>query len=160
MRTRYAILLSAALMAAAPAPAAEILFARGRWAALRSAETCEAAARPLAPASEREREPRAGFAFGGGRVGEFHVRLSRVPRPGSTVLLKVGSRPFLLVSRGALAWSRGALQDAAIIAAIRQERAMRVEGRDAGGRAFRDVYLLDGAPTAIDAAAAACAGKI
>ena len=37
---------------------------------------------------------------------------------------------------------------------------MRVEGRDAGGRRFADRYLLNGAPTAIDAAAAGCAGKI
>jgi hypothetical protein len=41
---------------------------------------------------------------------------------------------------------------------------MRVESRDERGVRFSDPYLLDGAPTAIDAAAARCslraAGKI
>jgi hypothetical protein len=36
---------------------------------------------------------------------------------------------------------------------------MRIEGRDLAGRRFADPYPLDGAPTAIDAAAARCAGK-
>ncbi|HKX89600.1 MAG TPA: hypothetical protein VJM13_10350, partial [Sphingopyxis sp.] len=57
------------------------------------------------------------------------------------------------------AWSRGSLQEQAIIAAARAGGTMRVEGRDIGGRRFADVYPLAGAPTAIDAAAAACAGK-
>ena len=73
-------------------------------------------------------------------------------------MLTIGERPFLLVARGDWAWSRGPLQEAAIIEAARVARSMRVEGRDAGGRRFTDRYLLDGAPTAIDAAAAACAG--
>jgi hypothetical protein len=37
---------------------------------------------------------------------------------------------------------------------------MSIESRDAGGRRVVDPYSLDGAATAIDAAAAACAGKI
>jgi hypothetical protein len=37
---------------------------------------------------------------------------------------------------------------------------MRVESRDDAGGRFTDRYLLDGVPTAIDAAAARCAGKI
>ena len=148
------------LLVAGPALAADLLFARGRWAALRHGGTCEAVARPLAPASEREPQARAGFTFDAARRGGFHVRLSRPPRPGSSVLLKVGQQPFLLVVHGPWAWSGGPLQDRAIIAAVRRERAMRVEGRAADGRRFSDLYPLDGAPTAIDAAAAACAGKI
>lgn len=148
------------LLVATPALAADVLFARGRWAALRHGGTCEAAARPLAPASEREPQARAGFTFGDRRAGEFHIRLSRMPRPGSSVLLKVGQQPFLLVANGAWAWSGGQIKDRAIIAAVRRERAMRVDGRAADGRRFSDLYPLDGAPTAIDAAAAACAGKI
>ena len=74
-------------------------------------------------------------------------------------MLRIGDQPFLLISRGNLAWSSGALQDAAIIAALRNGTAMTVESRDASGSRFIDPYLLDGAATAIDAAAAACAGK-
>ncbi len=74
-------------------------------------------------------------------------------------MLTIGARPFMLVSRGDWAWSRGPLQEAAILSAARGASAMRVEARDGAGRRFADRYLLDGAPTAIDAAAAACAGK-
>ncbi len=139
----------------------QILFAKGHWAALKFGDRCEAVARPLLPAARRQPAARAGFGFGApGRGGEFRVRLSRVPRPGSNVMLTIGDRPFMLVARGDWAWSRGPLQEAAIIAAARGAMSMRIEARDAAGRRFADRYLLAGAPTAIDAAAAGCAGKI
>ena len=62
---------------------------------------------------------------------------------------------FLLVTRGASAWSRGPAQEAAIIAAIRRSTEMRVRAQGQGGR-ISDRYILGGAPTAIDAAALAC----
>ena len=72
-------------------------------------------------------------------------------------MLTVGSEQFLLLTRGADAWSRDTAQDQAIIAAIRRAGDMRVAFRDPSVRRFTDRYLLSGAPTAIDAAAAACA---
>jgi hypothetical protein len=70
----------------------------------------------------------------------------------------VRDQPFLLISRSSFAWSRGAAQEAAIIAALRGGGAMKVEaGAVAGGR-FVDRYSLDGAAGAIDAAAA-CAAR-
>ena len=75
-------------------------------------------------------------------------------------MLTIEDRPFLLVGRGEWAWSTGPMQDSAIIAALRAGRSMRIEARDSAGRRFTDRYLLDGAPSAIDAAAAGCAGKI
>lgn len=149
-----------ALMAAAAA-GPERLFARGAWAAHRFAGQCEAASRPLLPA-RNERQARAGILFDPGRRrhAEVYVRLSRMPRPGSSVLLTVGSTPFLLAARPPWAWASGPAQDAAIVAAMRSATGMRVEARDLSGRRFTDRYLLDGAPTAIDSAAAACAGKI
>ena len=159
------ILLIAATAALWSVPATarpQILFAQGQWAAVRYDAQCEATARPLLPAARRQPQSRAGFSFApaGRRVGEFHARLSRVPRPGSSVMLTVGDRPFLLVGRGDWAWSRGPAQDSAIIEAARAATSMRIESRDGSGRRFTDRYLLAGAPTAIDAAAAACAGKI
>lgn len=141
--------------------AAQLLYAGGHWAAVDRGATCEAASRSLRAASAGQAQARAGFAFdaAGARNGQFFARLSRAPRPGSAVLLTVGRRPFLLVSRGGWAWSRGAAQDSAIIAAVRSAGGMRVEARDPSGRRFADRYLLAGAPTAIDAAAARCAGK-
>ena len=90
---------------------------------------------------------------------------SRVPRPGSSVMLEVGGQPFLLVARDGWAWSRGPLQEQAIIAAVRNAHGDAGRGaRYGAGVRFADPYVLDGAPTAIDAAAARCAlrgaGKI
>jgi hypothetical protein len=82
-----------------------------------------------------------------------------MPRAGAAVMLRVGDQPFLLVSRANEAWSDGPLQERAIIAALRNADGMTVESRDGAGRRFVDPYALDGAATAIDAAAAACAGK-
>ena len=153
------LLLAFAAALATPAAATERLFASGAWAAHRFGARCEAGSRPLHPARVRERAARAGFLFDPARrrIGEFHVRLSRAPRPGSSVILTIGTRPFLLVSRGSWAWSRGPAQDTAIIAAARSAGGMRVEARDGSGRRFADRYLLAGAATAIDAAAAGCA---
>jgi hypothetical protein len=79
-------------------------------------------------------------------------------------MLHVDTQPFLLVTHGGWAWSTGPLQEQAIIAALRGATAMRVEARDQAGARFADPYVLAGAPTAIDAAAARCAlrgaGKI
>ena len=74
-------------------------------------------------------------------------------------MLTIGERPFMLIARGDWAWSRGPLQEAAILDAVRAATSMRIEARDGGGRRFADRYLLNGAPTAIDAAAAGCAGR-
>jgi hypothetical protein len=148
-----------ALLIAAPASAAQLLFAGGQWAALDRGESCEAASRSLRIAQKGKVQARAGFAFDGSGVrhGQFFAQLSRVPRAGSTVILTVGSQPFLLATRGQWAWSRDPAQESAIIAAVRSAGGMRVDSRDPSGRRFVDRYLLDGAPTAIDAAAARCA---
>lgn len=71
-------------------------------------------------------------------------------------MLTIGSQPFQLAARGPDAWSKGPAQEAAIIAAARAATGMRVEARDPSGRRFVDRYLLAGAPSAIDAAAASC----
>ncbi|MEO6582355.1 MAG: hypothetical protein ABIN68_06060 [Sphingomicrobium sp.] len=169
MESRAAVLamvaLGLGLASAAPAARAspaQTLAAQGSWTALKFGDRCEAGARPLLPAARRQPAARAGFSFGTAPSlrGQFHVRLSRVPRAGSSVIVTIGERPFLLVPRGDWAWSRGPLQEAAIIDAVRAATSMRIEARDGGGRRFADRYLLAGAPTAIDAAAAGCAGKI
>jgi hypothetical protein len=142
------------------------LFAGGAWAAIDRGATCEAMARSVRIAAKGKVQATAGFAFTSDRRrwGEFHARLSRVPRLGSSVMLDIGGQPFLLVARGDWAWSRGPLQEQAIIAALRNATGIRIEARDGAGRRFVDDYALDGAPTAIDAAAARCAlrgaGKI
>ena len=156
-------LLCLALTAAGPSP---IIVAGGSWAAIDRGAGCEARSRSVRVAANGKVQANAGFAFTPDhrRWGEFNARLSRVPRAGSSVLLTLGTQPFLLVARGDWAWSRGPSQEQAIIAAARNGGTMRVEARDGAGRRFIDYYMLDGAPTAIDAAAARCAlrgaGKI
>ena len=152
----------AALMLAlsVPAPAAGLLYAGGQWVALDRGDSCEAASRSERIALKGKVQARAGFAFDGRRRGQFFAQLSRVPREGSTIILTIGEQPFLLVNRGDWAWSRDPGQEAAIIAAVRAASGMRIQSRDRGGSRFTDRYLLDGAPTAIDAAAAHCAGKM
>jgi hypothetical protein len=143
-----------------------ILYAGGGWAAIDRGNVCDALSRSEKIAAKGKVQASAGFAFTPDhrRWGEFHARLSRVSRPGSSVIVHMGDHPFLLVSRGEWAWSRGGAQEQAIIAAARNGGEMRVEARDESGVRFIDPYVLQGAPTAIDAAAARCAlrgaGKI
>ncbi len=140
---------------------ATVVYAGGGWAAIDFGTVCEARARSVLEAPRGRVQATAGLAFSADRRrwGEFSARLSRVPRPGSSVMLTIGRRPFLLIARDNLAWSRGAAQEQAIIAAARAADSMQIEARDGGGRRFRDTYPLAGAPTAIDSAAARCAGK-
>jgi len=156
------IALAFAALAAAPAFAAgSVIYAGGGWAAIDRGGVCEALARSARVAAKDKVQATAGFAFTPDRRrwGEFHARLSRDARPGSSVMLTIGGQPFLLVGRGGWTWSRNASQEQAIIAAARMATAMQVEARDTTGRRFRDTYVLAGAATAIDAAAARCAGK-
>jgi hypothetical protein len=143
-----------------------VVVAGGAWAAIDRGQLCEAVSRSQKVVPKDKVQPIAGFSFTADRRrwGEFHARLSRVPRSDASVMLKIGEQPFLLVARGGWAWSRGPAQTQAIIEALRNGTIMSVTSRDGAGVRFSDPYLLDGAPTAIDAAAARCtlraAGKI
>jgi hypothetical protein len=138
-----------------------ILYAGGAWAAIDRGGTCEALSRSARIAPKGKLQAIAGFTFSRNRArwGEFHARLRRMPRAGAAVILLVDDQPFLLVSERNFAWSNGPLQEQAIIAALRRATGMTVESRDAAGQRFVDPYSLEGAATAVDAAAAACAGK-
>jgi hypothetical protein len=160
------LILAASIASAAAAAGGRVLHAGGAWAAIDRGATCEALSRSQRIATKDKVQALAGLTFTPDRRrwGEFHARLSRMPRGDASVMLRIGDQPFLLATRDGWAWSRGPLQAQAIIAAMRDAAAMRVESRDSAGRRFADPYLLDGAPTAIDAAAARCAlrgaGKI
>ncbi len=149
-------MIAAMLLLFAPA----VVAADGQWAALRQDGTCEAASKTIGAIYKDRPAARASISFdaGGPRHGQFFARLSRMPRPGATAMLHIGDRPFLLMTRGDMAWSRGPKQEQAIIAAMRNGGGMRVEARSPGGGRIVDRYALDGAPLAIDAAAACAAG--
>ena len=143
---------------AAAAARGTVVYAGGTWAAIVRGDTCVALGRSARIAAKGKVQATAGFSFARDRKrwGEFHAHLRRIPRPGSSVILTIGNQPFLLATRGDWAWSRGPLQEQAIMTAVRNASGMRVETRDAAGQRFSDPDTLDGAPTAIDAAAARC----
>jgi len=166
MLVRGLFIIVCSLAASAAVARGSILYAGGGWAAIDRGEICEAVSRSAKIAPRDKVQATAGFAFTADhrRWGEFHVQLSRNSRPGSSVILHLADIPFLLVARGDVAWSRGPQQEQAIIAAARSGGHMSVEARDPSGVRFIDPYVLEGAATAIDAAAARCAlrsaGKI
>ena len=153
-------------MAGSASARGTVVYAGGAWSAIDRGQVCEAVSRSQKVLPKDKVQPIAGITFTADhkRWGEVHVRLSRIPRGDASVMLKVGDQPFLLVTRGGWAWSRGPAQAQAIIDALRNATSMSVTSRDTAGMRFSDPYLLDGAPTAIDAAAARCslrgAGKI
>lgn len=137
-----------------------ILFAGGNWAAIDFGKRCEARSKALW--ARKGTEPFAGFAFDPQRRlhGRFYVHLNRPARDGSSVIATIGERPFLLAGKGEWAWSRNADQSRAILESARYGRSMRIDARDRTGRPIVERYALDGAATAIDSAAAGCAGKM
>lgn len=148
-----------ALFAGAAAPPPQIAFAGGHWAAIAFGSRCEARSRPLW--FKEGTHPYAGFAFdrSGRPHGQFYVHLGRGARPGASVIATIGDQPFLLSGSGEWAWSANPAQQQAMLKAARYGPWMRIDSRDSSGRRMVDRYDLSGAATAIDAAAAACAGK-
>ena len=160
------LLIAFGLVGSAVSARSTVVYAGGGWAAVDREDVCEASTRSAKIAPKGKVQAIAGFSFSADRRrwGEFHAGLSRVSRPGSSVVLHIGETPYLLIARGDWAWSRGPGQEQAIIAAARNGGHMSIEARDQSGIRFIDPYVLEGAPTAIDAAAARCAlrgaGKI
>ena len=155
---RLAAFLCLAIATSAAAAPSRLIIARGSWAAFDRGQACEAVAKPIAAPRKQDIQPYLAIAFdrAGARQGQLFAQLRRPSRAGSTAILTVGGQPFMLVSRGTSAWSKDARQEAAILSAMRGAGGMRLEARDSAGRRMTDRYLLDGAPTAIDAAAGAC----
>lgn len=90
---------------------------------------------------------------------QVHFRLSKPLLAKAPIRLRVDQQEFALVGGGGDAWAPDQRSDAAIVAAIRSAKAMRVRATAADGRAFDDYYRLPGAASAIDAAALACAAR-
>lgn len=88
---------------------------------------------------------------------QVHFRLSKRLAPNSVIKLRVDTQEFGLTGGGGDAWATDRRMDAAIVAAMRSGKAMRVRARAADGREINDFYDLPGAASAIDAAALGCA---
>jgi hypothetical protein len=151
------LLLALALTSAAP----RIVYAGGGWAAIDRGTTCEALTRSTRSVAKGQQQAVAGFAFDADRRrwGQFGVQLARLGRPGSSVIVELAGQSFLLDSDGTHAWSMSASQDQALIQALRSGAGMTLIARGSDGRRMTERFDGRGAATAIDSAAARCAGK-
>lgn len=91
--------------------------------------------------------------------GQVHFRLREPRAPNSPVRLVFSEKNFPLVAASVDAWAPDPRADAAIIAAMRGSRSMRIAWVSKDGRDRSDGYLLKGIATAIDAAALGCARR-
>ena len=88
---------------------------------------------------------------------QVHFRLSKRLAANAPIRLRVDTQDFALTGGGGDAWAADRRMDAAIVAAMRSGKAMRVRATGADGREINDYYPLPGAASAIDAAALGCA---
>ena len=88
---------------------------------------------------------------------QIHFRLSKRLAANAPIRLRVDTQDFVLTGSGGDAWAADRRMDAAIVAAMRSGKAMRVRARASDGRAISDFYPLPGAASAIDSAALGCA---
>ena len=151
------MMLGALLLLTAP-PGREALGVFDSWGAFRDASPrrCFAIAEPIE--KHQQSQPFASIAtWPGDRVhNQLHIRLSRPRAAGARVTLSIGERRFDLVAGDSDAWSPDARTDAAVVSAIREGRSMSVETVASTGAPFADTFALNGAATAIDAAALGC----
>ena len=160
MRTLLALAL---LSIAVPAGARDSLGVFGQWGAFRDPQVprCYAIAAGEDGSARRERTPFASIGTWPERQvrGQLHLRLSRTLAEVPRLRLSVGGQSFELTGSGSDGWATDARADAAILAAMRGAGRMSVSATDRRGNRFTDRYSLQGAATAIDAAAVGCARR-
>lgn len=152
-------LMFAVALLSAPAAARDALGVYDGWGAFRDTRPlrCFAIAEPVRRSSGKWRPFASVSYWPVQRVrGQVHVRLSRETRDTVPLVLSIDDRRFPMVAGGADAWAPDPRIDAAIVAAMRSGRIMRIASQPATG-GFTDTYFLKGAATAIDSAALGCA---
>ena len=159
-------LFAAALFAVAPfalpAEARDSLGIWNEWGAFRDSGVPRCYAIAMAHASSgRANESQPYLSIGiwpkRGVRGEVHVHMSRRLAANAGAVLIIGADKHLLLASAGDAWAQDKRMDAAIIAAMRSASDITISARAANGRVFRDLYHLDGAASAMDAAALGCA---
>lgn len=156
-------LLAFALIAS-PALARDSLGVFGSWGAFSDPQSangprCYAIAMAAPSALKRDYQPYAAIGTWPRQQvrGQVHFRLSRQLLAGTPITLFLGGQRYRLVGGGGDAWAADKRMDAAIVAAMRSAGEMIVSARGADGRGFTNTWSLDGAATAMDAAAVGCA---
>ena len=156
------LLAGVLLLAAAPALARDSLGMFETWGAFRDPAMPRCYAIAMADKPRGAKVDFQAYADVGhwpkrGLRNQIHFRLSRRLASNAAIRLKVDSQQFVLAGGGGDAWAADRRMDAAIVAAMRSGKAMRLRARAADGREVNDYYALPGAASAIDAAALGCA---
>ena len=164
-RVRLATALCALTLATTPALARDSLGMFGNWGAFRDAAVPRCYAIALADKPRGAKVDFQAYADVGhwpkrALRNQVHFRLSKRLAPNSAIRLRVDTQDFVLTGGGGDAWAADRRMDAAIVAAMRSGKAMRVRARAADGREINDFYALPGAASAIDAAALGCAATL
>ncbi len=148
-------------LAAAPATARDSLGVFGTWGAFRDpgVPRCYAIAMAAPSTMRRDYQPYAGVAVWPRRQirNQVHFRVSRQLQPAQKIVLTVGGKRFELIGGGGDAWAADRRMDAAIVAAMRSASSMTLFARDTAGGRFSNTWPLEGAASAMDAAAIGCA---
>lgn len=159
LKRLFLIALTVAI--AAPAFARDSLGVYGKWGAFRDPAVPRCYAIAMAEPSSRERQFQPYADVGSwpkaGTRGQVHFRLSRTISANSRVVLNISGQRFDLSAGGGDAWAADKRMDAAVVAAMRSASEMTVSARDGSGRLFANTYRLEGAASAMDAAALGCA---
>lgn len=156
--------MAMALSLAGIAMARDSLGVFSTWGAFRdpAIPRCYAIAMPeKALGRSQDFQPYFTVGFWPGRAirSAVHVRLPRRLSPGSKVIVSFPEANFALQTGQADAWPADQTTNAGILAQMRSARSMIVIARGADGRTVRDRYELDGAGSAMDAAALGCARR-
>ena len=161
MKRAARLALIALTLIASPALAREAMGMFGAWGVFRDGETprCYAIAMAQPSAKQRDFQPYADVAWWPRAQirGQLHFRLSRKLQQSAPITLSIGGQRIPLTGGSADAWAIDKRGDAAIMAAMRSAREMTISARGANGQRFSNTWTLDGAATAMDAAAVACA---
>ncbi len=159
LKRLFLIALTVAI--AAPAFARDSLGVYGKWGAFRDPAVPRCYAIAMAEPSTRERQFQPYADVGSwpkaGTRGQVHFRMSRAIAANSRVVLIISGQRFELSAGGGDAWAADKRMDAAVVAAMRSASEMTVSARDGAGRLFSNSYRLEGAASAMDAAALGCA---
>ena len=155
----FALALAATLAPAASAR--DSLGVYAKWGVFRDplVPRCYAIAMAEPSLKARQFQPYASIGTWPRRAvrGQVHFRLSRRTAPASRIVLSLAGQRFVLTGGGGDAWAADRRMDAAIVAAMRSAPSMTVSARDTAGNAISSTWALEGAASAMDAAAIACA---
>lgn len=167
IRIRFPAIVFATLLAAAPAHA-EILGEHADWVASKVTEQGQPACMmSSSPQKDEGNYTQRGDIFAiithrpaEKRVGEVSFQAGYPYKAGSSVTVTIdGKTTFSLFTQGGFAWTREALDDRNLVAAMRAGNTMVVKGTSSRGTLTTDTYSLSGFTAAYSAIGQACGVK-